>query len=89
MTLEELKAEAKKQGYKLLPLNKMYIKMAMCTCGCSRRTTSRVYDIDKDALVYKVQCKWCGFTITSPTKKGINKKWNKAIEEKKANEANN
>lgn len=37
MTLEELKAEAKKQGYKLIKIQTRE-KLLPCTCGCNRRT---------------------------------------------------
>lgn len=36
MTIEELRAEAKKLGYNLIPINKKE-KLLPCTCGCKRR----------------------------------------------------
>lgn len=36
MTLDELKVEVDKLGYRLIP-KPVYIKLLPCTCGCNRR----------------------------------------------------
>ena len=78
MTLEELKAEAKRQGYKLIKAKRP--RFELCLCGhnvhqwCSRTGMKRM-----------VYCKHCG--LESPWIKGGNaaviEAWNEMIREKK------
>ena len=83
MTLEELKAEAKRQGYKLIKDKKT--RFERCLCGhnvhqwCSRR--------GMENMVY---CKHCG--LESPWVRGGDDKvieaWNAMILEKRKEQTN-
>jgi len=85
MTLEELKAEAKKMGYRLVKSD-MPEKLLPCICGHTVRTHAyrRVIVNNKPKLLYVLECKKCGFMITtsSQKEKDQNKAWNNAIKKK-------
>ena len=82
MTLEELKAEAKAKGYKLIK-DEPYIRQSTCICGA--KNTSMWW---KGNDVCKLKCRKCGFASESwvKTQKEAKIAWNKAVEEAKANE---
>lgn len=83
MTLEELKAEAKRQGYKLIKATRP--RFERCLCGhnvhqwCSRRGMEKM-----------VYCKHCG--LESPWVRGGDDKvieaWNEMILEKRMEQTN-
>ena len=79
MTLEELKAEAKRQGYKLIKDEN--IRLEPCLCGGTRRE----WWSGPDGV--KVVCLRCG--LESPWvprcegKNGVKKAWNAMILEKR------
>lgn len=81
MTYEELKLEAKKQGYKLI---KIYKKERLLPCICGRRRRSRWYD-STDYMTMK--CDYCGRQVKGRTEFELHKKWNamirKELEEQK------
>ena len=77
MTVEELKAEAKKLGYKIIPVSES-IKLLPCVCGCKRRT----HWWTVKGMFY--QCNQCGLKAPIGENETEAKKlWNKMIEENK------
>ena len=77
MTVNELKAEAKKLGYNLIPIQEN-IKFLPCVCGYNRRS----HLITRTGEFY--ECQKCG--IQSPEGKNeteAKKLWNKMIEERR------
>ena len=80
MTLEELKAEAKKHGYKLTK-EYPYIRLAPCICGSKNRTLW--YDYVEHKHFYG--CNKCDFrTDGARTKHEAKLKWNECVERVKA-----
>ena len=76
MTLEELKAEAKKHGYKLTK-DYPYIKLAPCVCGHKSQHIS--WTSGKTPYYYK--CYKCGLTAQfAKTKYEAKLKWNECVE---------
>ena len=79
MTLEELKAEAKRQGYKLIKDEN--IKFEPCLCGGTRR------EWWSGPEGVKVVCLRCGlespWVPRSKGKNGVKKSWNAMILEKR------
>lgn len=76
MTLDELKAEVDKLGYKLIKKS-VRIKMLPCICGCDKRT--EWFDSSKRQTFYS--CDGCG--KKSPLAKTVNaakQAWNEMIE---------
>lgn len=81
MTLEELKVEAKKLGYKLIKDNPR-VKLLPCTCG--RKQIDLWWDGVNYTWFYK--CPKCGKRSPShKTQIEVRKLWNKMIEEIKEN----
>ena len=79
MTLEELKKEAKKQGYYVMKPTSIYTKFLPCTCGYNKRT--EVHAEDTFAIAYK--CKKCGLQSEFREKaEWARQAWNEMIEEK-------
>lgn len=58
MTLEELRNEAKKQGYTLIK-SKPYIPHVKCSCG-RRANLWQKFDINTDREYFKIECRRCG-----------------------------
>ena len=75
MTFEELKAEAQKQGYSLIPNNS--IELLPCTCGHRRR--DRLFNANTH--IYTVRCKKCGKKVSGESLKKAMLNWNRHIEE--------
>lgn len=79
MTLEELKAEAKRQGYKLIKDEN--IQFEPCLCGGTRR------EWWSGPEGHKVVCLRCGlespWVPRSKGKNGVKKAWNATILEKR------
>lgn len=85
MTYEELKTEAKKQGYSLVK-QPVYIKMLKCPCGAKNST--RYYS---SGLLQKYYyCCKCGLhgEKTAHTTKQAKLNWNKAVEKVKLQSEN-
>jgi hypothetical protein len=81
MTLEELKAEAKKHGYKLVKDNP-YISLAPCICGRKKVGLSMIYGKTKTPYFHK--CNKCGLTSEpTKTKYEAKLKWNECVENAK------
>ena len=82
MTLEELKAEAKKHGYKLTK-EYPYIPLAPCVCG--RRGGNMGFNWGNKAEYYYHKCYHCGFASQgAKTKHEAKLKWNECVERVKA-----
>lgn len=78
MTLEELKAEAKKHGYHLIK-DREKVNLLDCTCGCKRRFHLSTI---KDWQSYEgLECAKCGKRVWGKTELDARKEWNKLIEE--------
>ena len=74
MTLDELKTEAKAQGYRLMPIIP-YVKLAPCKCG--RKEIDQWFAAD--GIFFK--CPVCG--MKSPkgkTEREARKKWNEEVQ---------
>ena len=84
LTLEELKAEAKRQGYKLIKDEN--IKFEPCLCGGTRR------ELWSGPEWHKVVCLRCGlespWVPRSKGKNGVKKSWNAMILEKRMEQTN-
>lgn len=84
MTLEELKAEAKRQGYKLIKDEN--IKFEPCLCGGTRR------EWWSGPEGVKVVCLRCGlespWVPRSKGKNGVKKSWNAMILKKRKEQTN-
>ena len=79
MTLEELKAEAKKHGYKLVK-EQPYIRMAPCICGHKRISSCLTVDSNSQ-MVHVNWCYKCGFRAEpARTKYEAKLKWNECVE---------
>lgn len=74
MTLDELKAEAKRQGYHLIPDGKRE-PLLPCVCGCNRRETW--YGSGDKA--YTLKCKVCGIEAAGARMRDARHNWNKMI----------
>ena len=75
MTVEELKAEAKKLGYKIVK-NPTYIPLAKCSCGAK-------FSVKAKWTVYghAYKCKKCGLeSYPAKTYKQARENWNKAVQ---------
>lgn len=75
MTYEELKAEAKKQGYRLVAVPKVE-KLLPCTCGATRRWHKYQWD---GKPVYSLTCYKCGRTVKGSSEEEVKKNWNEVI----------
>lgn len=74
MTVDELKAEAKAQGYKLMPITP-YIKLSPCKCG--RKRVEQWYH--GDCIFFK--CPICGLkSAEGKTQREARKNWNAMVE---------
>ena len=75
MTFEELKQEAKKQGFNLVK-QPVYIPLAKCSCGASRSVRC-LYSIYGD----RYKCIKCGLEGNpGKTNRQARENWNKAVE---------
>ena len=83
MTLEELKAEAKKHGYKLIK-EKPYIRLSHCICG--HKSISQWIHFNGGG--YSFGCRKCDFeSPPCKTKYEAKLKWNECVEQaRKENE---
>lgn len=77
MTYEELKAEAKRQGYKLMKIN-ADPKLLPCTCGWNKR--DHIFKFIQDRPTYGLKCQNCGKIAVGYSEREAIKNWNKMIE---------
>ena len=89
MTLEELKAEAKKYGYKLTK-EYPYISLAPCICGHKKISAPMYFDYDiKIEAPYFHRCNKCGLTSEpAKTKYEAKLKWNECVENARKEQEN-
>ena len=84
MTLEELRAEAKKHGYKLTK-EYPYVRLSPCVCGHKRIGSYMIYGGSKTPYFHK--CYQCGFASEEArTKHEAKLKWNECVENAKFKE---
>lgn len=83
MTLEELKAEAKRQGYNLIKIP-VREKLLPCTCGYNRR--SHWENINGEVSLY---CEKCFKKATGKTEKEARRNWNEMIRKELENNEQN
>lgn len=85
MTLEELKAEAKAQGYKLVK-NNPRPKLLKCTCGGKDFSKWTRPKEDGFSFEWKIECRECGKASgwADSERKAI-EKWNEMIESEMKN----
>lgn len=76
MTLEELKKEADRLGYRVVKKRDTYEVLLPCTCGCKRRKHTRNFH-DKIVLM----CCRCGRAVHGITLADARRKWNEVIRE--------
>lgn len=76
MTLEELKVEAKKQGYKLVK-DIPYEKFLPCKCGHNRR--KKYYGFYNMGYSYRYVCNKCGYYVDGKTEKEAKHNWNEKM----------
>lgn len=76
MTLDELKAEAKRQGYNLIKIQKKE-KLLTCVCGCNRRSHFDYYKNGKWG--YGLECKRCKKIVYGTTEAEVRSEWNKMV----------
>lgn len=75
MTFEELKAEAKRQGYNLVK-KQTYVPLRKCSCGAKYSVKAR-WTIYGNAYY----CIKCGLeSYPSKTQRGARENWNKEVE---------
>ncbi len=79
MTFEELKAEAKAQGYRLLPCKNYKEKLLPCTCGCNRRDHRFGWDGDKGQHKVILECQKCGKKASGTSEVNAIHNWNEMI----------
>lgn len=85
MILEELKAEAKAQGYKLIKDNPMP-KLLPCTCGCNRRDSWSRYDKARGISLMAYKCSRCSKKAPfEPSERAAREAWNRMILEEQDN----
>lgn len=78
MTFEELKEEAKRQGYNLVK-KPTYIPLAKCS-NCKSKSYLRMFS---DGFWHYWKCVKCGLMAKGAnTNKQARENWNKAVEEK-------
>lgn len=76
MTFEELKAEAKAQGYNLLKIYP-HVKLEPCICGCNtRRHISRWTGFETLTVLH---CTKCGREAVGRSEQEAKENWNRMI----------
>lgn len=76
MTFEELKSEAKAQGYNLIPIRK-FEKLLPCTCGFNRR--ERWECLVCGQWVIELRCKNCGKSVQGRNEADARRNWNRMM----------
>ena len=82
MTFEELQEEAKRQGYKLLKINKPE-KLLPCTCGNNRREHWHRVNVQSGRSYEILRCPKCGKEAKGETEKEAKRNWNLMIKKEK------
>lgn len=82
MTLEELKAEAKAHGYKLMPI-KVDEPFLPCTCGAKRREHWSRWT--GDGFKITLMCRRCGKRVSGMSEAEAKYNWNEVIRNERDN----
>ena len=77
MTFEELKREAKAQGYHLIK-SQPHIKFEPCICGCNRREHWTKWTGVESLIM--LRCAKCGREASGKTEKDAKLNWNSMIQ---------
>lgn len=78
MTLDELKTEANKLGYKLVPIKK-YVSRLPCICGQKYKVELW---LDTNIGMFAYKCPKCGLKgYPSSSREGAKLNWNRKVEE--------
>lgn len=77
MTFEELKAEAKAQGYSLMKIQP-HVKLEPCFCGCNRRQHMSRWT-GTEALTI-LRCTKCGREASGRSEQEARENWNRMIQ---------
>ena len=86
MTLEEIRTEAKKHGYKLIK-DTPYVRLAPCVCG--HKGHGQYADWSNKKAPHYLKCYRCGFASEpAKTKYEAKIKWNECVENAKKEENN-
>ena len=80
MTFEELKAEAKNQGYKLIK-DTPYEKFLPCKCGHNRRERHCGFYVGSGYAYVRYVCMKCGCYVEGKTEKEAKHNWNEKMKE--------
>ena len=83
MELTELRQEAEKLGYKLVPIKK-YVRFLPCVCGCNRRIHWSVVNNNEYGVI--LECKRCGLEAKGKTEKEAKHNWNWMMTENEVQE---
>ena len=75
MTLEQLKAAAKAEGYRLVKIKNVE-PLLPCTCGCNRREHWFGIGFNK----YGLRCERCGIHVWGSSEEGVRKTWNELMQ---------
>jgi len=78
MTFEELKEEAKRQGYNLIKITKKE-KLLPCICGNTRRQHWHRVDVKSGRSYEILRCPNCGREVNGETEKEAKHNWNLMI----------
>ena len=81
MTLEELRAEAKKHGYYII--QRKHEKILPCVCGSKRREHHYSYKDGKHN--YFLTCNKCGRSVKGYSEEDVKHQWNLMIEKEREN----
>ncbi len=80
MTLEELKVEAKNQGYKLIKDTTTYEKFLPCKCGHNRRKRCcGFYNSSPTYFYIRYECTKCGYYVDGKNEKEAKHNWNEKM----------
>ena len=86
MTLEELKAEAKKHGYKLIK-DTPYVRLTPCVCG--HKGHGQYANWSNKQAPHYLKCYRCGFASEpARTKHEAKLKWNECVENARKEQEN-
>lgn len=80
MTVDELRAEAKKLGYNIIKVKKPE-KLLPCTCGSKRRYRGNRYEKSTGKFYDELVCMKCGKRAEGETEEEAIHNWNIMIQE--------
>ena len=78
MTVEEVRREARKLGYNLIPIKRKE-RLLPCTCGCNRRNHEWLYTPSTGEEFAVLECCKCGKRAIGKSDIDVNHQWNEMI----------